>query len=209
MEIKISNMNKYFKQNHIFFIPNLVFRKGKKIALTGKNGSGKSTLMNIIAGIDLDYSGEVLYDGKKLNSSILKNITMMSQKPYIFKKTVYENIAYPLKIRKFNKKDIEKRVEYFLKALNLEDIKNRKGDVLSGGETQKVSMARSLIIEPDLLLVDEFTSNIDDETIPVMEKLLLDYQKKSKCTMIVITHDRNQVERLSDEEVSLDKIDEK
>lgn len=206
MEITINKVDKYFKKNHIFHIDRLVFPEGKRIALTGRNGSGKSTLLNMIAGIDLDYSGEILYDGSVLDKNTAKNITMMSQKPYIFKKTVFDNIAYPLKVRKFKKMEIEERVNYFLDCLSLNHIKKRKGDVLSGGETQKVSLARSLIIRPKLLLVDEFTSNIDDKTIPIMEKLLLNYQKESGCTMILVTHDRNQVERLSEMEISLDNI---
>ncbi len=161
MEITINKVDKYFKKNHIFHIDRLVFPEGKRIALTGRNGSGKSTLLNMIAGIDLDYSGEILYDGSVLDKNTAKNITMMSQKPYIFKKTVFDNIAYPLKVRKFKKMEIEERVNYFLDCLSLNHIKKRKGDVLSGGETQKVSLARSLIIRPKLLLVDEFTSNID------------------------------------------------
>lgn len=206
MEIRIKNMDKYFNSNHIFHLDNIVFPRGKRIALTGKNGSGKSTLLNIIAGIDLDYTGELLYDGKKLSKDILKSITMISQKPYIFKKTVFENIAYPLKIRGINKEEINTRVNYFINALNLDKIRDRKGDILSGGETQKVSLSRSLIIEPELLLVDEFTSNIDDKTVPIMESLLLEYQKKSKCTMILVTHDREQVKRLTELEISLDEF---
>ncbi|MDO5707297.1 MAG: ATP-binding cassette domain-containing protein [Andreesenia angusta] len=206
MEIRIENLNKYFKQNHILSIDNMVFDSGDIVGLTGKNGSGKSTLLNIIAGIDLKYQGKILYDGLEYKDIEQKDITLVHQKPYIFKKTVFENIEYPLKLRKISKLDRVEKVNFYLDKLNLKSISDRSGNVLSGGETQKVSLARALILEPKLLLLDEFTSNIDDKMVSEMENLVLEYHREKKASIIVVSHNKEQINRLCNKEINLTDI---
>lgn len=204
MEVYIKKVRKSFKENQVLDLEDICFKKGEITALMGKNGSGKSTLLNIIAGIDLEYEGEILYSGQPLSKDMMKYITLVNQKPYIFKKSVYENIAYPLKIRGVEKNTIEQKVNDMMKMLGIYEIRDRRGNVLSGGEVQRVSLARGLIISPKVLLLDEFTSNIDDKFAYKMEQMVLDYHKEKQGCIIMVTHDRGQAERMSDRIVTLE-----
>jgi len=164
--------------------------------LIGPNGSGKSTLMNIISGIDLDFFGTIRYDGKPLDRSIYMNMTLVFQKPYLFRRRVYENIEYPLKVRGMDKGERIKKVENIIKRFEIEELREKKAHRLSGGESQKVSLARALIFEPKLLLLDEPTSNIDPESIKIMEREILRFNQETKGTVLIVTHNIEQSKRL-------------
>ena len=132
-------------------------------------------------------------------------MTLVFQTAYLFRRTVYKNIAYPLKVRGADEKDIEKRVLELLKVLEIEDLKLKIGSRLSGGETQKVALARSLVFNPDLLLLDEPTSNIDPEYIEHMERAILKHKKENKGTVVIVTHNIEQAERLCDRIIKLER----
>lgn len=205
MYIKISNLKKFYKERQILDINDLEIKKGKITGIVGPNGSGKTTLLNIISGLDNNYDGVVTYDGNNINYEILKNITLVFQKPYLVKTTVYENIQYPLKIRKIDKIDRNKKVTDILKRLDMYKLKDKNAHLLSGGESQKVALARALVFEPSLLLLDEPTSNIDIESTEIIEREILKYNKELKATVIIITHDLNQAKRLCDDIICLKK----
>ena len=196
MEIKINNLEKYYDSRKVLDIDSLTIEKGKITGITGPNGCGKTTLLNIIAGLDKDYKGRITYDGLALNRQVADKMTLVFQKPYLFKRTVYENIEYPLKLRGMNKSEIRPRILDILKRLEIENLMEKKAHLLSGGESQKVALARALVFNPELLLLDEPTSNIDPEAIEILEREILRFNQETGGTVIIVTHNLEQSRRL-------------
>ncbi|MTI68031.1 MAG: ATP-binding cassette domain-containing protein [Firmicutes bacterium] len=204
MDLCISKLRKYYHNKRILDVDYLNIKKEKITGIIGDNGVGKSTLLNIISGLDKKYQGVVSYDGKKLDREIYKNMTLVFQRPRLFKRSVYENIEYPLKLRKVNKIKRKKIIEKIIKRLKISDIKDNKGHLLSGGESQKVALARAIVFKPKLLLLDEPTSNIDDKSTKLIESEILRYKEKENATVIIITHNKKQAERICDEIITID-----
>lgn len=205
MKVTINNIKKYYGEKLVLDIENLKIEKGKITGIIGPNGSGKSTLLHIIAGLDDEYSGTVSYDQQVTDTKPYERMTLVSQKPYLFKRKVYVNIEYPLKIRKFSKDDTRNRVNKIISRLEIEGLRDKKAHLLSGGESQKVSLARALVFEPELLLLDEPTSNIDPESIKVLEREILRFNKETGATVIIVTHNLEQSNRICDNIIYLEK----
>lgn len=205
MDIQIRRVKKFYEDNQVLDIDELNIENGKITGITGPNGCGKTTLLNIIGGLDKKFLGEILYDNNKLNKAIKEEMTMVFQKPYLLKRTVYENIEYPLKLRSLCKKETNKRVLDVMERLEITDLTDKKGHRLSGGESQKVALARALVFNPDLLLLDEPTSNIDPEYIVTMENAITQFNLENKGTIIIVTHNIEQSERLCHTVVNMNK----
>lgn len=168
---------------------NLSVKRGEICALIGPSGGGKSTLLKVLAGIIVDYDGEVLIDGKTVNPKIHR-IGLIPQNYGLVKwKTVEENIFLSAKI-KDGKKNID--IDFYkklLKELSLKELINRYPSELSGGQMQRVSMARALLLKPELLLMDESFSALDAMTREEVQKLFLEVWEEHKVTTILVTHD--------------------
>lgn len=205
MEVIIKDIKKQFGNKVALDIKELNIKQGQITGLIGPNGAGKSTLLRIIAGLDKDFSGYIKYNDQGLSDEIYKKMTLVTQKPYLFKRTVYENISYPLKIRKMDKKNIRILTEEIMTKLEISKLRNKKAHLLSGGESQKVSLARALVFEPRLLLLDEPTSNIDPESIKIMEREILRFNRHKKITIIIVTHNLEQAKRLCDKTIYMEK----
>lgn len=197
MEVQIKNLKKFYGERQILNIDNLTIEKGKITGITGSNGCGKTTLLNIIAGLDKDYSGKIKYNGTKINKDIIEKMTIVFQKPYLFKRTVYENIEYPLKIRKTDKSEMKSLILNTIKNLEIEDLIKKRAHLLSGGESQKVALARALVFKPQLLLLDEPTSNIDPDSIKILEREIIRFNEETGATIIIVTHNVDQSIRLA------------
>ncbi len=204
MNIKIENVKKQYGDKTVLEIENLEIETGKITGITGPNGSGKTTLLNIISGIDIQYAGKITYDDKLLNKEIIENMTYVFQKPYLFRRSVRENIIYPLKVRNYDKIKIKQLLKNTINGLNIEDLMDLKAHKLSGGESQKVALARALVFSPKILLLDEPTSNIDPEYINIMESEIIRFNKETKATIIIVTHNIDQSLRLCHNIISLD-----
>ncbi len=198
MKLYINNLKKNYGEKTVLDIDELEIEKGKITGIIGPNGSGKSTLLNIISGLDKEYQGNVLYNDIKLNRQVALNMTYVFQKPYLFRRKVYDNIAYPLKLRKLSRDKEINQVNEIAKRLEIEDLINKKAHLLSGGESQKVALARALIFKPKLLLLDEPTSNIDPESIKIMEREILRFNKETNATIVIVTHNLDQSQRICD-----------
>lgn len=177
------------------------FVKGKYHVILGKSGSGKSTLLHIIGGILKPESGVFDYDGtdiyalkpKELSEFINKNIAFVFQSYYLDDNfTIYDNIAMPLMIRKDNYKDIIKRADELLEKVGLAGIGKKRPSELSGGECQRVCIARALITEPKYILADEPTGNLDSENAKNIIELLHSVQSEDRA-VITVTHDKDAV----------------
>lgn len=207
MELQIQNLKRTYDGKVALDISKLHIDAGSFIGIIGPNGAGKSTFVKLIAGIDPVLPGTILYNQKKLhkNSEVYQKMTLIFQKPFLFRTSVFDNVAYPLKIRGEKKDVIESKVLTLLKDLGLEDLRDQKGKTLSGGEAQKVALARALVFEPELLLLDEPTANIDPQSIMVMERVLREFYERKRPTVIIVTHNIQQAKRLSKEVFFIDQ----
>ncbi len=170
-------------------IPLLNFEKGKIHGLLGGNGCGKSTLAKIIIGQLEIEKGKVDLEGVSK-----EKIALMSQRPYMLQRSVYENIIYPLQIKNMNidEKDIENKLE----KIGLLHKKNEFARTLSSGEQQKLSFLRALIFKPEIVIVDETLSNLDPESLSRFENWILDWHEQENNTWIIISHQMIQINNL-------------
>lgn len=194
MDITIKNLRKSYNDKLILEIPEMHFEKQKIIGIYGENGVGKSTLLRILAGAE-SYEGQILMDGELADYSKDYRIGLIQQKPYLFKRSVYENLEYPLKIRKVPKSERHEKVLSFLTAFQLLELSHQRADTLSGGESQKVALARMLLTKPRLLLLDETMAHLHEETMLFMEAQLNQYYEQEKCTILLVTHNQAQAKR--------------
>jgi len=207
---KVRNLKKVYNDKIILDVDNLNFQEGKIYAIVGPNGSGKTTLLNILNLLEKPDEGQIFfYDQEITNKSnsdtleIRRRMTLLNQDPFLFHSTVYDNIAYGLKIRSIPSKVQKSRIRSALNIVGLSAFKDRKADQLSGGEAQRVVIARALVIEPEVLFLDEPTANIDQKHIDVVERIIKKIKKEIKTTVIFTTHDLSQAYRLADEVISL------
>lgn len=198
MEITISNLRKSYDGRQVLDAKEGRVRNGSRTAIVGPNGAGKSTLLKIIAGLESPDEGTVLYNGN--NQFPQMDVTLVFQKPYLISSTVEKNIAYPMKLRGFSPEQIEKRITELTEELNLSGFRKQKSWKLSGGETQKVALARALSFRPKLLLLDEPTANIDPYTTSEIERMLLSI---TDTTIIMVTHNLAQAKRVCDDIIML------
>lgn len=197
LEVKIKEKNyRSFALEEIEF----EIEKAEFICLLGKSGSGKSTLLKIVAGLDKDYKGEVNLENEDIESARKSGkISMVFQEDLLLPHLdVFENIAFGLRIAKYNSDEIRRRVEEILKRLELDDKKYKYPNELSGGERQRVSIGRALVTEPKLLLMDEPFSALDYNLKKAMQKLVKNLQKELRVTTLFITHDRDEAFTLGD-----------
>jgi len=207
--IEISNIVHLYKGMRVLDVAQLSFDKGKVYAVLGPNGSGKTTLLNILGVLLKPTKGTVYFEGKDvyasttLVSDIREKMTTVIQNPVLFDTTVEKNIAYGLAIRGVNGEKIKSIVAECLSTVRLEGFQKRKARLLSGGEAQRVAIARALAIKPQVLFLDEFTSNVDEKSIEVLENVIKTINKEYGSTVFLVTHDTQQAYRLADEVVTL------
>ncbi|NLM43696.1 MAG: phosphate ABC transporter ATP-binding protein [Clostridiales bacterium] len=200
---RVENLTKNYGDKNVLNIEALDIHKNKITALIGPSGAGKSTLLHLLNGIEAPSSGNIWLEDKKIEQKdmdldIRRSMVMVFQKPVVFSATVYENLAYGLKLRGMNKKEINKRVEEMLEVTGLKDKSQQKANTLSGGEAQRVAVARAMIIRPKVLLLDEPTTNLDPTNIFTIEELIKYGKTKYGISVIIVTHNMFQAKRLSD-----------
>ncbi|MDH5746653.1 MAG: ABC transporter ATP-binding protein, partial [Candidatus Bathyarchaeota archaeon] len=163
--IKLKGVTKRYGEITALDDVSLEVKEKEIFTVLGPNGSGKTTMLRIMASIDKPTSGEVFFNSEKIDdknrSQARKRSTMVFQKTALFNTTVYKNIVYGLKLRGFSKKDVDERVEDVLGLVKLDGYERRLAKELSGGEQQRVSLARALVLDTELLLLDEPTANLD------------------------------------------------
>ncbi len=196
MEISIRSLRKTFGEKTVLNIEKGRIEHGSRTAVIGPNGAGKSTLLNIIAGIMPASAGNVYYDGSDVFPQ--RDVSLVFQDPYLISSTVEKNIAYPLKIRGVSAEQIEERITPLMEELDLIKLRKQRPWKLSGGEKQKVALARALSFRPRLLLLDEPTANIDPYTTAEIERMLLSISDREDITIVTVTHNLAQAKRLCD-----------
>jgi hypothetical protein len=200
--IELKNVNKIYKTKaeeiHILKNINLSFSKGNFVSIQGKSGSGKTTLLNILGLLDVPTNGDMFIDEKKINykNEKIKNrirnekIGFVFQFHYLLNEfTALENVMMPALINKnLDKKEIKKRALELLTLVGLSERIKHKPLELSGGEKQRVAIARSMINNPEIILADEPTGNLDTETSLVINNLFKKINEEKKQSIIIVTH---------------------
>jgi ABC-type multidrug transport system ATPase subunit len=192
--IELNNISKTYANRMVLNIPHLVFHASKRYALIGVNGSGKTTLLRILAGVLEPDAGEV-------SRVPPDNMGYMPQAPYAFSFSVEKNVAIAFEKHTSRGQQVLEALE----AVGIEHLQHARGSQLSGGETQRMALARMIVKPRTLLLLDEPTASADIRGISQIEKALLDYVDKHKCTLIISTHSPAQALRLVDEVIFLDQ----
>lgn len=194
MDLRFENLQKAYEEKLVLNLQEGAVKSGSRTAVIGPNGAGKSTLLNLIAGLDTPDAGSLYYNGSRKIPA--RELTLVFQNPYLMSTTVERNIAYPLRLRGWKEEAIQQRVEELCRDLNLMEFRRKKAWKLSGGETQKVALARALSFHPQLLLLDEPTANIDPATTGEIEKMLLAINQREQTTIVLITHNLAQARRV-------------
>lgn len=199
--LKIENLKKLYSEKLIFENINFKAKKGEFITLLGPSGCGKSTLLRCICGLSGIEKGKIILDGKDITKTPVqkRHIGMVFQNYALFPNlTVFDNIAYGLKIKKQNKKDIKKNVKKMLELVDLQDFEKSYPHNLSGGQMQRVALARSLVTSPSLLLLDEPLSALDAKIRKYLREEIRNIQKSLNLTTIFVTHDQEEALVMSD-----------
>ncbi len=180
-------------------------KKGEIVSIIGPSGCGKSTLLSAIGGINTNFTGEILVNEKKVTSP-------SSQRGYIFQKpalfdwlSIVDNVGYGLKLKKMNKEQIKSKSLKFIEEIGLSSYENYYPKQLSGGMQQRVALARVLILEPEILLMDEPFSALDYQTRLEMQKLTLKLWSHYKPSIVFVTHDIEEAIIMSDRVVVMSK----
>ncbi|MHB1392363.1 MAG: phosphate ABC transporter ATP-binding protein [Clostridia bacterium] len=203
----IMKLVKEYSDKRVLDIEELNLEDGKITGIIGPSGAGKSTLLYILNGLKKATGGKIVFDGKELKSEpdieTRRQMSMVFQKPIVFNTSVYENMAYSLKLRGIPKVEIQDKVNELASFIGLEDKLKQRALTLSGGEAQRLSLARAIIHKPKVLLLDEPTANLDPANVAMIEKLILHTKLEYKTSIIVVTHNMFQAKRLSDNMVFL------
>ncbi len=201
-------IRKYYDGEPALDISALDIREGVTYSLVGSNGSGKSTLLHILAFLSSPDSGELSYRGKKIPWSrnnlvgLRKEVTLLHQSPLLFEGSVFSNVAFGLKVRGIVGEPQRRRVSESLEMVGLEGSEEREARRLSGGEAQRVAMARVLALNPRVLLLDEPLANVDQEHAEVLHEVIASLPGRG-TTVLVSTHDRAQPLGLNGEVIHL------
>ena len=202
LRLYISDAWKSYNGKPVLNACSFSFDRNGVYVLTGSNGSGKSTLLRICALIENPDKGEVNYfSGDNIISKdigLRRRITLVLPGIGLFNTTVFNNAAYGLKIRGDKSKEIERKVNDALKFVGLIHKKNHNALTLSSGETQRLGIARAMVIEPEMLFLDEPTASIDNENTEIVQDIILNMKKEGRSKIIIATHDMMQAERLAD-----------
>lgn len=206
--VELENIYKNYGELQVLTDINLKIKRGTSTALVGPTGSGKTVMLRLINMLEKPSSGTVYFEGINANASskirlkIRRQIGMVFQKPLAFKSSVYNNVAFGLKIRG-KTENMDKKIKETLEVIGLKGYENRNALKLSGGETQRLALARAMITEPKLLLLDEPTANLDPISTGKMEELIEKINRESETTIIMTTHNLSQGQKLSDRMVML------
>ena len=202
MKLTVSHIVKVYEGRTILRDCSYSFERNGTYVLMGPNGCGKSTLLRISALLEDRDGGEVTYfsgnEPLKKDMALRRRITLVLPRIGVFNTTAYKNVAYGLAIRGMTKANIRERVRRSLAFVGLEKKLDQHALTLSSGETQRLGIARALVLEPEILFLDEPTASIDEENTEIIETIIGAMRKEGRSTVIMTTHDRAQAERLAD-----------
>jgi tungstate transport system ATP-binding protein len=205
LEISTKKLTKKFEDKTALSNITMKVDSGKVMAIIGPSGSGKTTLLRLLNLLDNPSSGQIMINGKNPERLTSKEVYDLStrmalvfQNPSLFQRSVEANVGFPLKIRLVHPEKIKERVNKALELVRLKDMKDQFAPTLSAGEAQRASFARAIVYKPKLLMLDEFTANLDPANVKMLEEAVTKYNKETKASIILATHNLFQAKRLAD-----------
>ena len=189
-------LKKTYQGQLVLDIPSMEIADGSITAICGQNGSGKSTLAKILAGIEKPDDGTV-------TSATAKSVGYLPQQSYAFHMSITSNLMLNKDPKKTKQENLA-HAQQLLKEIGLESMAKKNAKKLSGGETQKMALARLLMKSYDMIILDEPTASMDTASIPTAEKMICDYQRRTGCTILIITHSPEQAQRLASHTIRLE-----
>ncbi len=203
--ILLSEISKVFDKNVVLKDITFQIKKGEFVCIIGKSGAGKSTIAHIMIGAEAPSSGKIMIQGEMISELDKEKIQMFRRgigvvfQDYklLDEKTLYENVAFPLEVTDFPKSEIPKKVHEALSTVGMVDFKHRYPSALSGGEKQRIAIARAIVHSPELVIADEPTGNLDPENTSVIAQLLKKLNKERGTTIVLTTHDPSLVRETS------------
>ncbi len=208
MLFEIHKLTRRYDGVNALDIPQLSFEEGRIYGLIGPNGAGKTTLLEILAGIMPATTGTVLFKGEAINTSaaalsVRRRLTYLSQNPVLFQGNVIENVEYGLKVRGVGRTQRRERALRALEQVELSALARRAANTLSAGERQRAALARAVCIDPECILLDEPTANVDQQSSEVVCALIRRLNAERGMSILFTSHDLNETLVLSDEIVAL------
>lgn len=207
-KVELKNVSKIYDKKKVINNVSISIEDKEFLVLVGSSGCGKSTVLRMIAGLEEITEGKILIDDSCVNNVHPKDrdIAFVFQSYALYPHmSVYENIAFPLKMRKISKEEIDKKVKDVAESLNLSDLLDRKPKQLSGGQRQRVALGRAIVREPKAFLMDEPLSNLDAKLRVQMRSEIKKLHKKLETTFIYVTHDQTEALTMGDRIAVIDK----
>jgi len=204
-KIELEGINKCFGDVVAVRNVSLSVNGGEVFGILGPSGAGKSTLLKLVDLLEAPDSGYIIIDGKRVDArsgaacETRKHIGMVLQKPVVLNRSVWNNLAFPLRLRGWQEDKIEEKVESELRKLGLHERKGKNARILSGGEMQRLCFSRATIHDPSILLLDEFAANLDPANVVLLEDQVRRYMsEKDERTVMIVTHNLFQAKRMCD-----------
>ena len=203
---ELNNIEQYYDGKKVLSVDTLSLEENQIIGFFGPNGSGKSTLFSLLSFICKPTKGEISFNGicnKKIDLETKQSIVIVPQNPYLLKRTVFDNIAYGLKLRN-DTYNLKEKVHEALILVGLDtSFANRKWSQLSGGESQRVALAARLILKPKVLILDEPTAGVDTNSAQLIKEAILTAKQKYNTTIFISSHDHNWLNHICDRRIAL------
>lgn len=207
-QVKVVYGKRRKNQKPALDVPSLTLQPGRTYAFLGPNGSGKTTLLHVLNGLLRPTEGAVYFQGRPMGwnghgLAMRRSMTLVMQTPWLFRGSVLSNVSYGLRVRGVSRRESEERSGNILREMGLLALSDRNARDVSGGETQRIALARALVLEPEVLLLDEPTANLDKESTAYVEGLLQRLSSSEK-SVILTTHRAELAELCGAERMTLE-----
>lgn len=197
----LHNVSKSYDGRRVLTVERLHIRRGEILAVVGPSGAGKSTLLRLLNFLEPPDSGAITFrehtvsPGETVPVTVRRRVTTVFQRPLLLNRSVWANVAYGLKLR--GNRDGDAQIADALRQVGVEDLARQPARTLSGGEAQRVAVARAMVIEPEVLLLDEPTANLDPYNVGLIEEIVQQLNEEEGVTQVLVTHNVFQARRLA------------